>query len=112
MRRIDHAMILVMIAGSYTPYAINLMPVTLGAAHLAVWGLAALGAVLAVHWPRALQRWRSALYLGTGWLIVPLYEPDFGGLLPAVLMLPDRRRRRVLGGIVIFHRPPRLSANR
>ncbi|MCC7273275.1 MAG: hemolysin III family protein [Alphaproteobacteria bacterium] len=88
LRRVDHAMILVMIAGSYTPFAANLMPAGLGVPLcIAVWGLAAVGAVLAMGWPRWLQRWGVVLYLGAGWLILPLYEPISAALPPAVMTL-------------------------
>lgn len=70
LQRLDHAMIYVYIAGTYTPVCLLLLPGSaLGTALLiGVWAMAAVGAahkVLRFHAPRGLS---TVLYLGMGWL--------------------------------------------
>jgi hemolysin III len=71
MRRLDHAMIFVFIAGTYTPFARLDMPPSTGHQVLAiVWGGALAGVALTVFWPAA-PRWLGvALYLLLGWVAV------------------------------------------
>jgi hemolysin III len=68
LRRIDHAMIFVMIAGTCTPFAVSAFPESIGLLSCAlVWIVAACGAVLSLVFPRRFERLLLALYLGTGW---------------------------------------------
>ncbi len=71
MKRLDHSMIFVFIAGSYTPFARLAMPRATGHVVLAiVWGGALAGIALTVFWPRA-PRWVGVpLYLLLGWVAV------------------------------------------
>jgi hemolysin III len=71
MRRLDHSMIFVFIAGSYTPFARLAMPRTTGHVVLAiVWGGALAGIALTLFWPTA-PRWLSVtLYLLLGWVAI------------------------------------------
>ena len=71
MKRLDHSMIFVFIAGSYTPFARLAMPRATGHVVLAVvWGGALVGIALAVFWPTA-PRWVGVpLYLLLGWVAV------------------------------------------
>lgn len=68
-RRLDHAMIFVFIAGTYTPFALLAFQGTLGVVVLAtVWGGAVLGVVVELAWIHA-PRWVSAVaYLAVGWI--------------------------------------------
>jgi hemolysin III len=67
-KRIDHAMIFVLIAGTYTPFCLD-VSLAWGISLLAVvWTLAGLGALLKIAWPDA-PKWLSvALYVGLGWI--------------------------------------------
>jgi len=69
-RRLDHAMIYVFIAGTYTPVClIALHGTSLGAVLLAcVWGLAITGVVQKAVWFHAPRGLSTALYLALGWL--------------------------------------------
>ena len=82
LRRLDHSMIYVFIAGCYTP--ICLVPLRAGwgwAVLGTIWGLACLGVALKLLWLEA-SRWvRIALYLAMGWLSVALL-PTLWQLLP------------------------------
>ena len=76
MRRIDHMMIYVLIAGSYTPVCLVLLRGTLGNALLvAVWILAALGVFQTIVWMSAPQWLSTVLYIGMGWIAVVLIKP-------------------------------------
>jgi hemolysin III len=71
MRRLDHSMIFVLIAGTYTPFARLAMPRETGYVVLAiVWGGALAGIALTLFWPTA-PRWLNVtLYLLLGWVAV------------------------------------------
>lgn len=76
LRRIDHMMIFVLIAGTYTP--ICLVPlhgkwgwILLGL----IWGIALAGILLKIFWMNA-PRWLSTLiYIGMGWMAVIVFVP-------------------------------------
>jgi hemolysin III len=71
MRRLDHSMIFVLIAGSYTPFAVLVLRGPLGVAILlGVWVAAGLGVVCNLVWRYAPTWLRSALYVGLGWIAV------------------------------------------
>ncbi|MFX0593122.1 PAQR family membrane homeostasis protein TrhA [Melissospora conviva] len=78
MRRMDHSMIFVFIAGTYTPLCVLLLPDGLGTMLLwIVWSGAFAGVLLKVIWPHA-PRWVGApLYLALGWVAVAVL-PDIG----------------------------------
>jgi len=89
-RRLDHAMIFVFIAGTYTPFALLAFDGALRAVVLAsVWGGATLGVVLELYWIHA-PRWVSAIaYLGVGWIgiiALPEFFPALG-FAAAVLLI-------------------------
>jgi hemolysin III len=69
MKRLDHSMIFVLIAGTYTPFALLAMPHDAGMLVLSiVWGGAVAGVLLKMCWPRA-PRWVGVpLYLLLGWV--------------------------------------------
>lgn len=73
MKRADHSMIFLFIAGSYTPFATLALPSGTGRTLLAVvWTGALAGVALKLLWPTA-PRWVGVpLYLLLGWAIVPV----------------------------------------
>jgi hemolysin III len=71
LRRLDHAMIYVMIAGTYTPFALYAVRGRAGVfLCIAVWTAALAGIVLKTCFPRRLEWFGFGLYLGMGWMIV------------------------------------------
>lgn len=90
MRRMDHSMIFVFIAGTYTPFCVLLLDRHLATIMLAtVWGGALAGVALKVVWPHA-PRWVSApLYLALGWVAVAMLPQILheGGVAALVLLL-------------------------
>ncbi|MBF0663088.1 hemolysin III family protein [Rhodococcus sp. (in: high G+C Gram-positive bacteria)] len=90
MKRADHSMIFVFIAGSYTPFAVLALPAETGRTLLVVvWAGALAGVALKMLWPTA-PRWVGVpLYLLLGWAIVPVAGDlvDEAGLVPMLLLL-------------------------
>lgn len=94
LRVLDHAMIYVLIAATYTPLAVALG--TAGTGLLAaVWAIAALGIVLKLAFPARLEAVGLMLYLGMGWLFIALIGP-----LRALLPLPGMQL--LLTGSVLY----------
>jgi hemolysin III len=94
-RRIDHANIPILIAGTYTPFAIFLLDSSQAKILLGVvWSGAILTALLRITWLTA-PRWLYVIaYIALGWAAVA-YMPEFlasGGVLVFLLIL--------LGGIL------------
>jgi hemolysin III len=67
-KRVDHAMIFVLIAGTYTPFCLD-VSLAWGIPILAVvWSLAGTGTLLKIAWPES-PKWLSvSLYVGLGWV--------------------------------------------
>jgi len=89
MRRLDHSMIFLFIAGTYTPFAVLLLsPGTATTILAVVWGGALAGVGLKLVWPHA-PRWVSApLYVALGWVsiaVLPGIEHS-GGVATVVLL--------------------------
>jgi hemolysin III len=69
MRRLDHSMIFVLIAGTYTPFALLALRGALaGALLIAVWAGAAAGIVLKLAWIDAPDSLVALVYVLLGWL--------------------------------------------
>ncbi len=90
MRRLDHSMIFIFIAGTYTPFSVLLLDQSKATVILAVvWGGAVAGVALKLGWPHG-PRWVSApLYLALGWVAVAVL-PDIrhnGGVTALALLI-------------------------
>jgi hemolysin III len=76
LRRLDHAAIFIMIAGTYTPLAVNRLAAPYGTIILSlVWIAAMVGVTLKILFPLRFERASLVLYLGMGWLIVTVIVP-------------------------------------
>ena len=69
LRRLDHAMIFALIAGTYTPFCLLVLNTAWWISVLSVvWGIAAAGIILKLIWPGA-PKWLSVtFYVTVGWL--------------------------------------------
>jgi hemolysin III len=90
MRRLDHSMIFVFIAGTYTPLSLLLLPSDRANLLLAgAWAGALAGVALKMAWPGA-PRWLGVpLYIALGWAAV-FVLPDLlrhGGVTALVLII-------------------------
>ena len=83
LRRIDHMMIYLLIAGTYTPITLIALRGAWGWSLFGViWGLAVAGIVLTLFWMDA-PRWLSTLfYVFMGWLVVVAFLPLARALPP------------------------------
>jgi hemolysin III len=81
MRRLDHSMIFVFIAGTYTPIAVLALQGALALAILVgVWGAAAAGALFKLVWLHA-PKWLTALlYVLVGWAVLAAF-PQLAGAI-------------------------------
>jgi hemolysin III len=71
MKRLDHSMIFIFIAGTYTPFCLLAMPKTTGYVVLSVvWGGAALGVGLKLLWPHAPRWLGTPIYIALGYVAV------------------------------------------
>jgi hemolysin III len=71
LRRLDHSMIYVLIAGTYTPLCVLALPAVWGIPVLAVvWGGASMGVVVKAADIRRLVGVADALYLILGWAVI------------------------------------------
>ena len=76
LRRLDHAAIFIMIAATYTPFAVNRLGAPYGNTILtAIWLAASFGVVMKVLYPRRYEWLSLGLYLAMGWLIVFVIRP-------------------------------------
>jgi hemolysin III len=71
MRRLDHTMIFVLIAGSYTPFALLALHGTIAMVVLiAAWSSALAGAIFKLTWIDAPGWLISTIYIAIGWIAV------------------------------------------
>jgi hemolysin III len=108
LRRLDHSMIYVLVAGTYTPFALLVLAPALGWAILGVvWAGALAGVVLSLVWIDK-PRWLSAvLYVALGWVAVVVLPQlwDRAGVMAAAL-LATGGVLYTLGAVVYARRRP------
>jgi hemolysin III len=107
-RRLDHAAIFLMIAGTYTPFVLIKMNNAWGLGLLAVvWTMAAIGIAMKLFAPRYLEGVSTALYLVQGWAVIVAWHPLVSAVPERVALL------LMIGGLlytvgVVFHLWQRL----
>jgi hemolysin III len=75
LRRLDHAGIFLMIAGSYTPFVINLPGAWGPGMTVAVWSIAGLGVLGKLLLTGIDRKFWVVVYLAMGWLVVVALKP-------------------------------------
>ncbi len=86
-RRLDHSNIFLLIAGTYTPLAVNALPFPKSLILLLIiWGGAALGIAFRIFWLRAPRLLYVALYIVLGWGAI-LYVGDLVAANVATMVL-------------------------
>jgi len=106
LRRLDHSAIFVMIAGTYTPFALVSLDGAYGLLGF-VWAVAAVGVALKLFLPHRFETISVVLYLAQGWVVITAIDPLAEALpVPALVLL-------VTGGViytagVVFHLWERL----
>jgi hemolysin III len=95
MKRLDHSMIFIFIAGSYTPFALLALPEKDGwTLFWIVWGGALAGVLLKMFWPSAPRSIGVPLYLLLGWVAVWFVGPIMHSAGVAALVL------LIVGGVL------------
>ncbi|RAK67485.1 PAQR family membrane homeostasis protein TrhA [Phenylobacterium kunshanense] len=111
LRRLDHAGIFLMIAGSYTPFTINLPGAWGWGMTAAVWSIAGLGALGKLFLTGIDRKFWVIVYLALGWLVVVALKPMIDSLAWYAMAL------LVTGGVlystgVIFYVNKKLKFSR
>jgi hemolysin III len=103
LRRLDHAAIFLMIAGTYTPFTLVRMGGSWGLGiAVFVWLVAVTGIALKLLCPRWIEGLSIVLYLALGWTILAAARPLLDAVpLPAIIMLGAGGLLYSVG--VIFH---------
>ncbi len=75
-RKVDHMMIFVLIAGSYTPVCLIVLGGRMGYTLFAVvWGIAIVGMLLKACWVTCPKWFSSIIYIAMGWVCVFVFGP-------------------------------------
>lgn len=86
-RKLDHMMIFVLIAGSYTPICLVVLRGSLGYGLLAViWGLALAGMITKACWITCPRWFSSLIYIVMGWTVVFVFNPLYHTLSTAAFL--------------------------
>ena len=101
-RKLDHMMIFVLIAGSYTPVCLIVLGGKLGYTLLAlVWGIAAVGMLIKAFWITCPKWFSSIIYIAMGWVCVLVFGPLLNTLsTPAFLWLLAGGIIYTVGGVI------------
>ena len=88
MRVCDHCSIFILIAGTYTPYTLILLPQSVGLKLLiAIWACAVLGITLTVVNLERFKKVSFVCYIGMGWAVIFAIGPLARAIAPAGLQL-------------------------
>ena len=95
-RKMDHMMIFILIAGTYTPVCLLTLPKPSGLMLLAaVWGIALVGIFIKGFWITCPKWFSSTIYIAMGWLCVL-------AMVPLVQTLPTAAFIWLVAGGVIY----------
>ena len=108
MRRVDHSMIFVLIAGTYTPFALLALDGTLATAILiAVWVGAGAGIVMSLLWPDAPKWLLAVVYVALGWVAIAAFPAMLDQLgLTAMAMVGLGGALYTAGAVIYATRRP------
>lgn len=84
LRKIDHMMIFILIAGTYTPVCLLVLHPSTGRFLLTlIWGIAIVGILVKALWITCPKWFSSVLYIGMGWTCVLAFSQLLNALSPA-----------------------------
>jgi hemolysin III len=108
MKRVDHSLIFVLIAGSYTPISVLALHGPWEVVVLSVaWTLAAIGITLKMVKPDGLSVLTATLYMGMGWFALVATPQLLEGMsTPELIMLASGGLLYTAGAIVFAWRRP------
>jgi hemolysin III len=103
LRALDHSAIFLLIAGTYTPFALVNLRGPWGWSLLGlVWGLAVLGIVLRVTMGRRSEKAAVGLYIAMGWCAVVAVKPLLAAVAPGGLALILAGGLAYTGGVAFY----------
>lgn len=110
LRKLDHSMIYVLIAGSYTPLLYAILPAPKNIVLVcAIWCIALAGIVMKLLWINAPRKLSAALYILMGWFIA-IDFPALGSLpFCAVFLLAAGGLLYTVGGVIYAIKKPNIS---
>jgi hemolysin III len=86
LRTVDHSMIYVLIAGTYTPYSLLILKGMTGWVFLGVsWAMAATGIIIKLYHTGRYDKVSTAMYVFMGWMIVFAIKPLIANISTAGL---------------------------
>lgn len=110
LRKLDHSMIYVLIAGSYTPILLKYLPQRESLVFVTViWACAAIGTIIKLCWFSAPRWLQTLLYIAMGWAVlfdVSVFR-DMSGV--AVFLLAAGGICYTIGGIIYIAKRPNLT---
>mgnify|MGYP000953122882 FL=1 len=111
MRKLDHSMIYVLIAGSYSPFCLYVLPRKTGIpVFIILWLIAIVGILMKILWinmPRILS---SALYIGMGWVAIFVIKDLYINLVgPAFFLLVLGGLLYTIGGVIYAIKRPNIK---
>lgn len=112
LKKLDHSMIFILIAGSYTPFCLlSLTGIWRIGIIVTVWSLAVLGITLKIFWIN-MPRWLStSFYIGMGWIALFALKPLYASLsLGGFLWLSLGGVMYTIGGIIYGLKKPNISS--
>ncbi|MCX5779488.1 MAG: hemolysin III family protein [Firmicutes bacterium] len=112
LRRIDHMMIYILIAGTYTPVCVIGLTGAWGLTMLiTVWALAAAGITMTVVWFGAPRWLTTAVYLLMGWLVILAFYPLIHALpVGAITWLAIGGLLYTVGAVVYGCKWPKINS--
>ena len=111
LQKIDHMMIYVLIAGTYTPVCLTALRGVWGWSLFAcIWSIAVIGILLKIFWFNA-PRWLSTLfYIGMGWMVIIAFVPLVNAISPQGLnWLVAGGLLYTIGGIIYATKWPKIN---
>ena len=111
-RKVDHMMIFVLIAGSYTPVCLVVLGDRRGYALLAaVWSIAIIGMLIKAFWITCPKWFSSILYIAMGWACLAVFGTLWNTLsLGAFLWLLTGGIFYTVGGVIYALKLPLFNA--
>ncbi len=112
LKKFDHAMIFVLIAGSYTPICLLVIGGKVGIGLLSlVWGVGIVGIIFKLCWVTCPKWLSSVMYIAMGWLCVLAFSPIMNNMTQEALMwLLVGGVIYTVGGILYAIKTPRVKA--
>lgn len=113
MRKLDHIMIFVFVAGSYTPVCLLVLSNSIGYRLLAiVWSITLIGVVIKLCWITAPNWVSSVLYISMGWMAVSVLSPLVNSMHSAgMFWLMAGGIFYTIGGVIYGLKRPNISKN-